>query len=57
VERALSIYASVIFVLGMTDRLTDLLDPAHDPIGQALEEERLPKRIRTRKSEIGVHAT
>jgi DNA-binding XRE family transcriptional regulator len=55
---SLGIYASVIFVLGITDRLTNLLDPSQDPTGQALEEERLPKRIRTRRSsEAGDHAT
>ncbi|HRN89896.1 hypothetical protein [Hyphomicrobium sp.] len=47
---SLGIYASVLFVLGMTDRLGDLVDPAQDPLGMSLDEERLPKRIRTRKS-------
>ena len=42
---SLGVYASVLFVLGMTERLADLVDPAHDPLGQSLEEERLPKRI------------
>jgi DNA-binding XRE family transcriptional regulator len=55
---SLGIYASVIFVLGMTERLANLLDPSQDPAGQALEEDRLPKRIRSRKSpEAGGHAT
>lgn len=43
---SLGIYASVLFVLGMTDRLAELVDPARDPLGQQLEEERLPKRVR-----------
>ena len=43
---SLGIYASVLFVLGMTDRLADLADPARDPLGQQLEEDRLPKRVR-----------
>lgn len=47
---SLGIYASVLFVLGMTERLADLVDPAQDPLGMALDEERLPKRIRTRAS-------
>ena len=34
--------ATVLFVLGMTDRLADLADPRHDSIGLALDEERLP---------------
>lgn len=47
---SLGIYASILFVLGMTDRLSAIADPAHDPVGQALEEERLPKRIRQPRS-------
>jgi transcriptional regulator with XRE-family HTH domain len=39
-------YATVLFVLGMTERLADLADARHDNVGLALEEERLPKRIR-----------
>lgn len=42
---SLGVYASVLFVLGLVDRLADLVDAMHDPLGQALEEERLPKRI------------
>ena len=43
---SLGIYASILFVLDMMDRLLALADPSHDPVGQALAEERLPKRIR-----------
>jgi transcriptional regulator with XRE-family HTH domain len=39
-------YATVLFVLGMIDRLGDLVDAAHDIIGRQLEDENLPKRIR-----------
>ena len=39
-------YATVLFVLGMIDRLTQLADPQHDAVGLALEEEHLPERIR-----------
>ena len=39
-------YATVLFVLGMADRLADLADPRYDAVGLALEEERLPQRIR-----------
>jgi hypothetical protein len=42
----MGIYASVLFVLGMADRLGDLADAASDQIGLSLEEERLPRRIR-----------
>lgn len=48
---AMGIYATVLFVLGLSHRLSDLADPAHDTIGLQLEEEHLPERIRTaRKS-------
>jgi transcriptional regulator with XRE-family HTH domain len=43
-------YASVLFVLGMTDRLHDLVDANHDLVGRQLEEEALPKRIYTSRS-------
>lgn len=39
-------YASVLFVLGMTDSLSNIVDTARDFIGQRLEDERLPQRIR-----------
>ncbi len=35
-------YASALFVLGMIDRLNDLVDVAHDLIGRRLEDETLP---------------
>ena len=40
-------YATVLFVMGMADRLAISLDPKNDPVGLQLEEENLPKRIRT----------
>lgn len=42
---SLGIYATVLFVLGLSDRLSELADPAQDAVGLALEEEHLPKRI------------
>jgi transcriptional regulator with XRE-family HTH domain len=39
-------YATVLFVLGMADRLADVADPRRDTVGLELEEERLPERIR-----------
>ncbi len=39
-------YATVLFVLGMIERLADLADLRYDPVGLALEEEHLPQRIR-----------
>lgn len=44
-------YATVLFVLGMADRLADLVDLRNDPVGLQLEEENLPKRIRTARKQ------
>ncbi|MFT4605569.1 MAG: transcriptional regulator with XRE-family HTH domain [Rhodothermales bacterium] len=41
-------YATALYVLGLADRLVDLADIAHDPIGQQLASDSLPKRIRTK---------
>lgn len=43
---ALGNYASVLFVLGLVERIAELADPRTDAVGLELEEERLPKRIR-----------
>ena len=42
---SIGIYASVLFVLGMVDRIGELADPVHDETGRWLEQERLPERI------------
>ena len=42
----MGIYATVLYVLGMLDRLSDVADAAHDRVGLDLEEENLPERIR-----------
>src|ERR1700694_4971408 len=42
---SIGIYATVLFVLGMTERIADLADASHDRTGLALESENLPKRI------------
>jgi transcriptional regulator with XRE-family HTH domain len=39
-------YATILFTLGMVDRLADVADPRHDAVGRELEEEHLPERIR-----------
>jgi hypothetical protein len=46
---ALGIYATVLFVLGLVDRVGELADARNDATGLQLEEELLPKRIRTAK--------
>ena len=52
---SLGIFASVLFVLGMTDRLARLADPAADRLGMDLAAEQLPKRIRgaAKKPKVG----
>jgi transcriptional regulator with XRE-family HTH domain len=39
-------YATVLFALGLAERLADVADPRHDSVGLELEEEHLPERIR-----------
>lgn len=39
-------YATVLFVLGIAERLGELADVRDDAVGLALDEERLPQRIR-----------
>lgn len=46
---SMSVYASILFVLGMVDRLKELGNVRHDDVGLALEDERLPKRIRLKR--------
>jgi transcriptional regulator with XRE-family HTH domain len=46
---SLGVYATVLFVLGLTPRLADLADTRADEVGLQLEEERLPQRVRQRR--------
>jgi transcriptional regulator with XRE-family HTH domain len=43
---SLGAYATVLFALGMAERLAGVADPRHDTVGLELEEEHLPERIR-----------
>jgi transcriptional regulator with XRE-family HTH domain len=43
---SMGIYARVLFVLGMAERLADLADVTSDALGLELEEAQLPQRIR-----------
>ena len=43
---SIGIYATVLFVMGMAERLGELAAPKNDPVGLQLEEEHLPQRIR-----------
>ena len=44
-------YATVLFALGLIERLADLADATHDAVGRELEEEQLPERIRLPRSQ------
>ncbi len=43
---AMGTVATILFALGLTDRVASLAAPASDELGLALEEERLPERVR-----------
>jgi hypothetical protein len=47
---SLGIYATVLFVLGLTERLAAIADVRTDDVGLQLEDERHPRRIRQRTS-------
>ena len=46
----LGVYAMALFVLGFGDPLAHLIDVSRDDTGLLLDEERLPKRVRMKKS-------
>jgi|ERR1700733_14279774 len=46
---SLGIYAIVLFILGLINRLADLADVRFDELGLQLDEEKLPERIRQSK--------
>jgi transcriptional regulator with XRE-family HTH domain len=50
---SMGVYASVLFVLGLADRVGDLADPRTDAVGLALEDEQLPQRVRLSRREAG----
>jgi transcriptional regulator with XRE-family HTH domain len=43
-------YAMALFVLGLGDTLSEIVDPARDEAGLLLDDERLPKRVRPRRT-------
>lgn len=47
---SLGSYASVLFSLGMANKLADLADAKHDLTGRQIEDENLPKRVRIPKN-------
>ena len=48
-QTAVGNYAKVAFALGLLKNLHGVFDDHNDIVGNMLEEERLPKRIKTRK--------
>ena len=50
---SLGVYATILFILGLSDRLSDLAEPSTESLGLQLEEERLPQRIRRSKKPEG----
>lgn len=48
---SIGIYATILFVLGLADRVGELADPLTDGVGHSLETERLPKRTRASRSD------
>ena len=52
---SMGVYATVLFILGMADRIGALADPRNDSVGLELDEERLPQRIRnSRKRKLTI---
>lgn len=49
---SIGIYATVLFVLGMSDRLGELADPGRDAVGLGLEDEQLPRRVRSVRKRV-----
>ncbi|MBU6371192.1 MAG: hypothetical protein KJS97_00575 [Alphaproteobacteria bacterium] len=47
---SIGVYATVLFVLGMSDRLAMLVDPSTDAVGLAQADALAPKRPRRRKT-------
>ena len=46
---SLGVYATVLFILGLSERLADVADIGTDSLGLQLDEERLPQRVRATK--------
>src|SRR5579871_6809805 len=47
---AVGTWATVLFALGLIDRLSQIAAATTDDVGLALETERLPKRVRLRRA-------
>ena len=49
---SLGIYATVLWVLGLSDRLTDVAATSTDVVGLSLQDERLPQRVRPPRRQV-----
>ena len=47
---SMGVYAMALFVLGFAEALGDLIDPRRDDLGLLLDVERLPKRVRPKRT-------
>jgi len=47
---SIGIYAAVLQALGLLDGLSQLADPSRDAVGIAMATEKLPQRVRLRRS-------
>lgn len=52
---SIGIYATILFVLGMSERLGDLVDPANDLLGLTIEHSRLPSRTHAQRETGSAH--
>lgn len=50
---SLGVYATVLFILGLGERIADLADIGTDSVGLQLDEDRLPQRVRASKRRSG----
>jgi hypothetical protein len=48
---AMGVYAMTLFVLGLGTPFAQLADPGHDDVGLGLDAQRVPKRVRSRRTE------
>ncbi len=47
---SMGIYAVALYVLGFGEAIGDIVDPGRDDVGLLLDIERLPKRVRPRRT-------
>jgi transcriptional regulator with XRE-family HTH domain len=52
---SLGVYATVLFILGLSERIAELADASTDSAGLQLDEDRLPQRVRVSKRRSAGH--